>query len=577
MRLDRGVRGCEPAPTVLANASEEDAGPGAHDEGSVCLAAPLWPKREDDVTTISKRDFLRLLGLGASALGMQSAFGSFAFAQDTGLPDWAALPAGSEPKTGGKLVYGQTYPNWAVGNSDNGKHPYYWVDLLTRSIWNCLIWIDHDFNLQGELAESWVADETLKVWDIKLREGVMFHNGKEMTSEDVVASYNAHIVQKGSSFITKWFETIEATGKYGVRFTLNAPYAEWPYALAEYRLVIVPAAEPDLILTDGIGTGPFKLVEVDNRRGFKAIRNENYWLAGRPFLDEIEGYIVNSQTAINGFRSGQFNAVFNIDPTTAAQYESAQGIVHKSAGGDQFLISMPKNLDLAWNDQRVREAISLSIDRDAINKIVYNDPGTWVGNDTQMSGINPEFLARERTYDVDAAKALLAEAGFANGIDLPPVVFSPSFPEMPRIMAIVAESVKKAGINIEIREMPTDGFSAYVSEVNPPYGRPAAGLVGPRNPAINLGRMVTNDTEAAAWKGEKADAYAKLYGEAIAEPDDAKRFEMYQELQRIAQSDTPAIVLGGRRNMLAHAPTVKNLKSHSQNWGSRFDDVWIES
>lgn len=52
---------------------------------------------------------------------------------------------------------------------------------------------------------------------------------------------------------------------------------------------------------------------------------------------------------------------------------------------------------------------------------------------------------------------------------------------------------------------------------------------------------------------------------------------MYKELQRIVQSDTPAIVLGGRRNMLAHAPKVQNLRSHSQNWSSRFDDVWISA
>ena len=67
-----------------------------------------------------------------------------------------------------------------------------------------------------------------------------------------------------------------------------------------------------------------------------------------------------------------------------------------------------------------------------------------------------------------------------------------------------------------------------------------------------------------------------LFEKTIAEPDDTKRFGMYQELQRLVQEDTPAIVLGGRRNMMAHMPAVKNLKSHSQNWSSRFDDVWIE-
>jgi peptide/nickel transport system substrate-binding protein len=501
-----------------------------------------------------------------------------ALAAGGALPDWAALPGGAAPKTGGKLVYGQTYPNWAVGTSDNGKHPHFWIDLLTRSIWNCLLWVDHDFNLQGELAESWEpTDETLKVWDFKLREGVMFHNGKEMTSEDAVASIDAHVAQKASNFLNKWFEKAEAQGKHGLRITLNAGYAEFPYALAEYRLAIVPAAAPDVILTDGVGTGPYKLVEVDNRRGFKAVRNENYWLKGRPFVDELEGYVVNSQTAINGFRSGQFNAVFNIDPTTAGQYESAGGIVHKSTGGDQFLISLPKNLDLVWNDPRIREAISLSIDRNAINTIVYNDPGTWVGNDTHMSGLNREFLPRTKPYDPERAKQLLAEAGHPNGLDLPTIVFCPSFPEEPRVMAVVTESLKKNGINVEIREMPCDGFSSFVTQVNAPFGRPARSLVGPRNPAINLSRLVTNDSETGSWTGAKGDEYRALYAKAIAEPDAEKRFEMYQELQRIAQSDTPAIMLGGRRNMAAHAPAVKNLKSHSQNWSSRFDDIWIES
>ncbi|MNL69077.1 hypothetical protein D3C87_1938920 [compost metagenome] len=68
-----------------------------------------------------------------------------------------------------------------------------------------------------------------------------------------------------------------------------------------------------------------------------------------------------------------------------------------------------------------------------------------------------------------------------------------------------------------------------------------------------------------------------MYQETIAEPDDAKRFANYQELQRIAQADTPAIVLGGRRNMVAHTTRVKNLKSHSQNWGTRFDDCWVDA
>ena len=531
------------------------------------------------MTMISKREFLQFLGVGSVALGAGSML-VMRSASAAAIPDWAALPAGATPRQGGKLVYGQTYPNWAIGTSDKGKHPYYWIDLLTRSIWNSLVWIDYDGSMRGELATSWApTDEKLSKWDFKLREGVVFHNGKDMTSADVVASMNAHLKFKGSGFVNKWIASVEALGKNEVRFNLTAPYAEFPYVLAEYRLAIWPEAPIDTIGYDGIGTGPYKLVEVDNKRGFKAVRNERYWIEGRPFVNEIEGYIATSQTAINGFRSGQFNAVFNIDPTTANQYESAGAGIHKASGGDQFLLSLPKNLDMVWNDVRIRKALTLSIDRDAINRIVYNDPGSWIGNDTHMSGLNKEFLPRAKGYDIAEAKRLLTEAGHPNGIKLPTIIYCPSFPEEPNMMAIVSESVKKAGIQLELKELSCDGFADYGVSVNGAIGRPRHSTVGPRSPAINMGRMDGrfNPGEPGGWVGPKADAYSKLYDQTVAEPDEEKRFQMYQELQRMAQDDVPAIMLGGRRNMVAHSTKVKNLRAHSQNWSTRFDDFWIEA
>ena len=531
------------------------------------------------MSSITKRQFLQILGLGTASLGVSGLFGAGPAWAAADAPDWAGLPDGAVPKSGGKLVYGQTYPNWDLGTSDRGENPYYWIDLLTRSIWNPLVWIDDDFNMRGELAQSWEpADETLTKWDFRLREGVMFHNGKEMTSQDVIDSMRSHIERKGSGFLNKWVVDVEALGPYTVRFNLTAPYAEFPFLLAEYRLVIFPSAATDVIGFEGIGTGPYKLVEIDNKRGFKAVRNENYWMAGRPFADEVEGYIVTTQTAINGLRAGQFNAVFNIDPTTAGQFEDAGALIHRARGGDQFLLTMPKNMDMIWNDVRVRQALSLSIDREAINTIVYQDPGTWIGNDSHMSGLNAEFLPREVALDIEKAKRLLAEAGHPNGITLPSIVYCPSFPEEPRIMAIIAESVKKAGIQLELKEIACDGFSAYGTAVNAPVGRPRRSLVGPRSPAINMGRMEpeVGVGENGGWAGPKADEYKALYNATVAEPDLAKRTEMYHQLQRIAQEDVPAIMLGGRRNMLAHMPNVKNLRAHSQNWSTRFDEFWIE-
>ena len=526
---------------------------------------------------LTRRELLAHVSAGAAVFGLSHLLDPNKALAAT--PDIVtAMLDGQEPRLGGVLTYGQTYPNWALGQSNRGEHPYFWLDLLTRSVWNQLTWVDEDLNVQLELATSLTPNEDLTVWDCTLREGVMFHDGTEMTAADVASSIRFHM-EGGVGLIRATVERVEETGRYSLRFFLTSANAEFPYGFAEYRACIFKANDDfEQIGFDGIGTGPFKLVEIDNARQFRAVRNEEYWMENGPLLDEVQGVIALGNAAINGFRSGQLNAVFNIDPGQIDQYEEAGAEIHASAAGDQFWLIMPKNLDFPWNDQRVRKAISLAIDRPAINRIVYKDPEGWTGNDTHMTGVNKEFLPREVERDVEQAKALLAEAGYGDGVTLPAMVFCPSFPEEPRIYPIVTESLAEVGINLEFQERPCDGFNPFVSAVNQPIGRPRRNLVGPRNPFINLSRLSTrNAAEPGGWSGEGSDRFNALILEAVGTADEARRTELYQEAQRIAQEEVPGVMLGGRRNMVAHAPNVRNARSHSQNWSSRFEYVWIDA
>lgn len=524
---------------------------------------------------LSRREFMAQITAGATVFGLSHLLDPSKALAAT--PDIVSqMLGGQEPKQGGILTYGQTYPNWALGRSNRGEHPYYWLDLLTRSVWNALTWVDEDLNVQLELATSLVPNEDLTVWDCTIQEGVMFHDGTELTSADVIASMNFH--KDAIGLIRQNVKSMEPMGKYGLRFFLENANAEFPYALAEYRAMILKAKDnPDEMGYDGIGTGPFKLVEIDNARQFRAIRNDAYWMTG-PYLDELRGVVAIGNAAINGFRAGQLNAVWNIDPGQIGQYEEAGGQIHASPAGDQFWLVLPKNLDFPWNDQRVRKAMSLAIDRQAINRIVYNDPDGWTGNDTHMTGVNKEFLPRPVERDLDQARALLAEAGFGEGVTLPAMVFCPSFPEEPRIYPIVSESLAEVGIKLDFQERPCDGFNPFVNAVNKPVGRPRRNLVGPRNPFINLSRASSrNAAEPGGWSGPGSQRYDALVLEAVGTVDEAKRLELYQEAQRILQDEVPGIMLGGRRNMVAHAANVKNARSHSQNWSSRFEYIWIDS
>ncbi len=532
------------------------------------------PNAQKKLSMLTRRQLLNHAAAGAAVFGLSHLLDPTKALAGTA-DAVAAMIEGQTPKMGGKLVYGQTYPNWALGQSNRGEHPYYHLDLLTRSNWNALTWVDEDLNVQLELARTLTPNDKLDVWDCTIHEGVMFHDGSELTADDVVASIRLHMLG-GVGLIKNNVARTEKISKYAIRFHLEQPNAEFPYALAEYRAMMFKAKDDlEEMGFDGIGTGPFQLIETDNARQFRSRRNENYWMENGPYLDELLGVITLGNAAINGFRSGQLNAVWNIDPGQIGQYEDAGGMIHASASGDQFYLVLPKNLDFPWNDQRVRQAMALAIDRVKINTIVYNDPDGWTGNDTHMNGVNAEFVPRKVERDVAQAKALLAEAGYGDGITLPAVAFCPSFPEEPRVYPIVTESLAEAGIVLKFEERPCDGFSPYTFAVNKPYGRPRRSLVGPRNPFINLGRPFT--AEIGDWSTKGAERYQQLLQKAVGLKDQAERTKIYIEVQRIAQEEVPGIMLGARRNMVAHAANVKNARSHTQNWSSRFESIWIDA
>ena len=136
---------------------------------------------------VTRRDFL---AGSAAVIG----FGALpSLSQAATVEDFVnGLIEGQTPKMGGTLTYGNPVPNWALGQSDRGQHPYYFMDIQTRSIWNALTWVDENLEVRPELAVSYETNEDATVWDYTLREGVMFHNGKEFTSEDAVASCRLH-------------------------------------------------------------------------------------------------------------------------------------------------------------------------------------------------------------------------------------------------------------------------------------------------------------------------------------------------------------------------------------------------
>ena len=489
----------------------------------------------------------------------------------------------AKPKKGGKLVYAGSR-NTKHKTLKKAKHPYYGIEIRTKNTYNQLTWVDEDLNVVPELATKWEAvSDDQKTWEIDIREGVKFHDGRDMTADDVVASYNLHQHKKrGSSFVKKMLKKIEKIGPHKVRMFLKSPNSEFGWWAAEYRQVIMPADEIKKIGYSGIGTGPFKFAKIDPGRRVVYEANENYWGEG-PYLDTLEAVI--GADKLNGYLAGQFDVILGVDPSRVAQLRGTPNtVVDIAKAGSQALVILPKHEGSPFLDKRVRQALTLAIDREAIIKIVYGGNMGWIPNDTHMAPYGEDFLEKKVIRDVAKAKSLLAAAGYADGIKLPTLYYAGYYPEIDRIFQVAAESVKEAGITMPIEGRPMSGYRKWrvadkvsvEGSKKTPYHRFAMGSVGPRNSGANLFRMARPKyNESGYWHPSKeGDRYIALYKQAMKTGDTKKRREIYHEMQRILQDEVPSLFVIGRRSIIAHRSNVQGLKAHSQGWSLHFTKVW---
>ncbi|MBS0529485.1 MAG: hypothetical protein JSS22_08865, partial [Proteobacteria bacterium] len=318
---------------------------------------------------------------------------------------------------------------------------------------------------------------------------------------------------------------------------------------------------------------------LDAKRRIVAARNERYWRPGMPYVDSLE--IVASpgrmESALNGFQTGLFDAILGVDPGMLPELQGMRDIqIEMSDAGDQALMVLPKYEGSIFNDKRVRQALALAIDRERVEKIVYGKQAGWIGNDSHLAPVNRAFLPLKVKRDVAKAKALLAEAGYPHGITLPTFYFTPSWPEIPRVFQVIAQTVKDAGITLPIEQRPTNGYREWRVE-DPAKTRKhkfAYGPSGVRNPGVSLYRMRPDNNESGYWSGSSCDEYMSLYRQAMAQPDIESRRTLYRRMQEILQDDVPAILPSGRKNVLICKPNVRDLTNHSQWWSIRFDQVW---
>jgi peptide/nickel transport system substrate-binding protein len=387
---------------------------------------------------------------------------------------------------------------------------------------------DESLTPQMNIAES-VSTSDAKTWIIKLRQGVTFHDGQALTPADVAYSLSRHKNPQTASKVktlADQFTDIKASGPNEVTMVLDVPNADLPAILATPQLVIVKDGTTNF--GSAIGTGPYKLKSFKPGVSTVGVRNDNYWKAGQPYLDQIELVSISDNAArVNALLAGDVHLINSVDPRSTQRIAATPGYAVKETKSGLYTdLIMRRDNTLTGNPNFVMGMKNL-FDREQIRTAVFRGFAV-TGNDQPIPPGHRYFNASlpQRKFDLDKAKFYMQKAG-AVGPALPPIYATTDANGSIEMAELMQQTAAKIGVNLVVNRVPGDGYWSN-HWMKHPLG---FGSINPRPSAdVLFTQFFKSDApwNESGWKDPRFD---QLLLSARAETDEAKRKAMYGEMQ----------------------------------------------
>ncbi|WP_306114237.1 MULTISPECIES: ABC transporter substrate-binding protein [unclassified Roseovarius] len=450
---------------------------------------------------------------------------------------------------------------------DPGQYLSVFMIQLAHASRSYLTEVNPDGTLGPDLADSWTASPDAKVWTFELNKNATFHDGRPVTSNDVLASLRHHLGEESASAAKSLLANVtdvRADGDHTVVIELDTGLADLPYIMTDYHIAMVPAdADGKADWAGGMGSGPYKVDNFNAGVSAKLTKHEG-WHRDGGYFDSIELIAINDPNARQtALVSGDVDAVSSVDLKTLALLERRAGIsiLNLPSGS---AVTLPMHVTQApFDNNDVRMALKLAINRDElIEKIVF---GTATpGNDFHISPNMPYYPddIPQRTHDPDKAKWHLKQAGM-DSLSLDMSASDSIMPGAVDFVTLFSEQAKAANINIKPIREPGDGYWADVW-LKKPFIFSKWGARPTPDTMFTLAYKTGASWSEAFWSNERFD---ELLLQAKAELDDTKRAEMYREMSLIARDDGGTILPMFTNYVYAHQDTV----AHPENVGSTWE------
>lgn len=422
-------------------------------------------------------------------------------------------------------------------------------DQIGRQWGDFLVYIDEENqpDASRSIAGSWEANDEATLWSFNLRQGVLFHDGKEMTSRDVQFTFDRlRDPDIGAATVGTYSNIVDilTPDDYTVVFELENPNPDFLKDLFDYHALIMDADNEDFA-TNWNGTGPFMIESYLPEDRIVFVRNPNYWMTDAegnplPYLDGIEIiFLSDSSAQIEALRGGQIDYLIYLPTEFIPMLEADADIeVYQAPSNTSYVLRMRSDEGPA-SDVRVRQALKAGTDRSAILEGAVDGLGT-TGRDTPIGPAYGDFYldVPEPERNVELAIQLLAEAGYADGLDI--VITTQESSPVPAIATIWQAQMEEIGVNVEIQLVPSDlYYGADNMWLEVPFGITDWGSRPYPQPYLDLAYVCDAQWNESHWCDPELD---ELAAAAAMEMDHAERVRLYHEIQEIFIERGPIII-----------------------------------
>lgn len=342
-----------------------------------------------------------------------------------------------------------------------GLDPAKTGDVFQRMrIGETLVGVDATGKPVPTLATGWTTSADGKVWIFTLRQNVHFHDGSVMSAEAVAASFNIARAKPGALGKAP-VETIAADGAHSLRITLSRPFAPLVAFLAEARAqILAPASYDGTEVKALIGSGPFRLTKIDVPQSLSVEQFPDYW-GTKPEMQAARYLAVGrAETRALMAESGDGDYVYNLDPASRTRLAKSDKVKLESTSIRRSVLIKVNAGHPLLKDVKLREALSLAIDREGLAKAVLRYPAAATQLFPPTLGIWNDPSLQPLAYDPEKAESLLSSLGWQKGSDgvmqkdgqrfALTLTTYPDRPELPLLATVLQEQWKQIGIDVQI-------------------------------------------------------------------------------------------------------------------------------